>query len=483
MINFKTIIRIIGILLLLETVMFLVCSGVSSYYRESDMLDFWKAGGITAGVGLLLAALGKGGERQLTRRDGYVLVSFAWVAFSLFGMLPFYIGGYIPDIANAFFETMSGFSSTGATILDDIESLPHGILFWRSMTQWIGGLGIIMFTIAVLPIFGVSGLQVFTAEASGPTHDKVHPRIGITAKWIWRIYAGITALLVGLLMLGGMDWFDSICHAFATTGTGGFSTKQASVAYYKSPYIEYVISIFMFISGINFTLLLLFVNRKFKKFIGNAELKFYFGSVVLFTAVIAIVLYYTSPMGMEESFRKSLFQVISLQTSTGFATDDYMQWTPVLWGLLTIIMLMGACAGSTTGGLKCIRMVILTKVSRNEFKHILHPNAILPVRINKQVISPSIVSTVLAFCFIYIAIIVISTLLMMAMEVGAEESMGCVISSIGNMGPGLGKTGPAYSWNALPDAAKWLLSFLMLLGRLELFTVLLLFTPDFWKRN
>ena len=483
MINFKTIIRIIGILLLLETVMFLVCSSVSFYYRESDMLDFWKAGGITAGIGLLLAALGKGGERQLTRRDGYVLVSFAWVAFSLFGMLPFYIGGYIPDIANAFFETMSGFSSTGATILDNIESLPHGILFWRSMTQWIGGLGIIMFTIAVLPIFGVSGLQVFAAEASGPTHDKVHPRIGITAKWIWSIYAGITALLVGLLMLGGMDWFDSICHAFATTGTGGFSTKQASVAYYNSPYIEYVISIFMFISGINFTLVLLFVNRKFKKFIGNAELKFYFGSVVLFTAVIAIVLYYTSPMGMEESFRKSLFQVISLQTSTGFATDDYMQWTPVLWGLLTIIMLMGACAGSTTGGLKCIRMVILAKVSRNEFKHILHPNAILPVRINKQVISPSIVSTVLAFCFIYITIIVIGTLLMMAMGVGAEESMGCVISSIGNMGPGLGETGPAYSWNALPDAAKWLLSFLMLLGRLELFTVLLLFTPDFWKRN
>ena len=483
MINFKTIIRIIGILLLLETVMFLVCSSVSFYYRESDMLDFWKAGGITAGIGLLLAALGKGGERQLTRRDGYVLVSFAWVAFSLFGMLPFYIGGYIPDIADAFFETMSGFSSTGATILDDIESLPHGILFWRSMTQWIGGLGIIMFTIAVLPIFGVSGLQVFAAEASGPTHDKVHPRIGITAKWIWSIYTGITTLLVCLLMLGGMDWFDSICHAFATTGTGGFSTKQASVAYYNSPYIEYVISIFMFISGINFTLVLLFVNRKFKKFIGNAELKFYFGSVVLFTAVIAIVLYYTSPMGMEESFRKSLFQVISLQTSTGFATDDYMQWTPVFWGLLTIIMLMGACAGSTTGGLKCIRMVILTKVSRNEFKHILHPNAILPVRINKQVISPSIVSTVLAFCFIYISIIVIGTLLMMAMGVGAEESMGCVISSIGNMGPGLGETGPAYSWNALPDAAKWLLSFLMLLGRLELFTVLLLFTPDFWKRN
>ena len=483
MINFKTIIRIIGILLLLETVMLLACSAISYYYNDEALLDFWKSAGITAGAGLLMAIAGKGGEKQLTRRDGYVLVSLAWVAFSLFGMLPFYISGYVPDITNAFFETMSGFTSTGATVLDNIESLPHGLLFWRGMTQWIGGLGIIMFTIAVLPIFGVSGLQVFAAEASGPTHDKVHPRIGITAKWIWSIYTGLTLILVVLLMLGGMDWFDSVCHAFATTGTGGFSTKQASVAYYNSPYIEYVISIFMFISGINFTLLLFFVNRKFKKVIDNAELKWYFWSVVGFTTVIAVVLYYTSSMGVEEAFRKSLFQVISLQTSTGFATDDYMLWTPMLWGLLTVVMIMGACAGSTTGGLKCIRMVILTKVSRNEFKHILHPNAILPVRINKQVISPSIVSTVLAFFFLYIIIIIIGILIMMGMGIGAEESIGCVISSIGNMGPGLGDTGPAYSWNALPDAAKWLLSFLMLLGRLELFTVLLLFTPEFWKRN
>lgn len=483
MINFKTIIRIIGILLLLETALLLLCSGVSLYYGENDLLDFWKAGGITAGAGVSLFLLGRGGERQLTRRDGYVLVCFAWVAFSLFGMLPFLTGGHIPGVTNAFFETMSGFTSTGATILDDIESLPHGILFWRSMTQWIGGLGIILFTIAVLPIFGVSGLQVFAAETSGPTHDKVHPRIGITAKWLWSIYAGITALLAGLLMSGGMDWFDSVCHAFTTTGTGGFSTRQASIAHYHSPYIEYITSLFMFISGINFTLLLWFVNRKFKKLVGDAELKFYFGSVVFFTAFIALALYHTGSMGAEESFRKSLFQVISLQTSTGFATDDYMQWPPLLWGVLTVIMLMGACAGSTTGGLKCIRLVILTKVSRNEFKHILHPNAILPVRVNKQVVSSSIVSTVLAFCFLYLVIILVSTLLMMAMGVNFEESLGCTVSAIGNMGPGLGETGPAYSWNALPDAAKWLLAFLMLLGRLELFTVLLLFTPDFWKRN
>lgn len=483
MINFKTIIRIIGILLLLETIMLLVCAGVSLYYREEDLAAFCLSAGITAGIGLLLALLGKNSKHQLTRRDGYVLVSFTWMAFSILGMFPFYISGGIPSITNAFFETMSGFSSTGATILDDIEALPHGLLFWRSMMQWIGGVGIIMFTIAILPIFGVNGLQVFAAEASGPTHDKVHPRIGVTAKWIWSIYAGLTCLLTILLMAGGMDWFDSVCHAFSTISTGGFSTKQASIAYYNSPYIEYVLSVFMFVSGINFMLLLLFFTRKFKKAIHDVELKWYFWSVVFFTVVIAVILYHTQPMGPEEAFRQSLFQVVSLHTSTGFATNDYMLWPAVTWGLLTIVMLMGACAGSTTGGLKCIRMVILAKIARNEFKHILHPNAVLPVRLNKQVVPPTVQATVLAFCFIYAVISIISVLIMMSLGIDFLESVGCVISSIGNMGPGLGETGPAFSWNALPDPAKWLLSFLMLLGRLELFTVLLLFTPEFWRKN
>lgn len=265
------------------------------------------------------------------------------------------------------------------------------------MTQWIGGLGIVFFTIAVLPIFGMGGIQVFAAEASGPTHDKVHPRIGVTAKWIWGIYAGMTGTLILLLVFGGMGIFDSICHAFATTGTGGFSTKQASIEHYQSPYIEYVISIFMFLSGVNFTLLLLLANGKIKKFIHDAELKWYFMSVVFFTAFIAVWLYETSPISIEEAFRKSLFQVISLHTSTGFATTDYMLWPSILWGCLIIIMVVGACAGSTTGGIKCIRMVILSKISKNEFKHIIHPNAVLPVRVNKQVISPSIQPTVLAF--------------------------------------------------------------------------------------
>ena len=438
MINSKMIYRIIGFLLLIETAMLLCCGAVSLFYKENDLQSFLISSAITTGVGILMLAIGKGAEKSLNRRDGYVIVSTAWIAFSLFGMLPYYIGGYIPSITDAFFETMSGFSSTGATIMNNIESMPHGILFWRAMTQWIGGLGIVFFTIAVLPIFGMGGIQVFAAEASGPTHDKVHPRIGVTAKWIWGIYAGMTGTLIVLLVFGGMSVFDSICHAFTTTSTGGFSTKQASIEYYHSPYIDYVISIFMF---------------------------------------------RTCDMGVEEAFRKSLFQVISLQTSTGFATADYMLWPSILWGCLIVVMLIGACAGSTTGGIKCIRMVILFKVAKNEFKHILHPNAVLPVRVNKQVISPSIQSTVLAFTFLYAVIAIISILIMLGFGVGFLESIGTVVSSMGNMGPGLGTCGPAYSWSELPDAAKWLLSFLMLLGRLELFTVLLLFSSDFWKKN
>ena len=483
MINSKMIFRILGFLLLIETVMLLCCGGVSLFYKENDLQSFLVSSAITTSIGILLLAIGKDAVKSLNRRDGYVIVSVAWVTFSLFGMLPYYIGGYIPSVTDAFFETMSGFSSTGATILNNIESMPHGILFWRAMTQWIGGLGIVFFTIAVLPIFGVGGIQVFAAEASGPTHDKVHPRIGITAKWIWGIYAGMTGTLIVLLVFGGMSVFDSICHAFTTTSTGGFSTKQASIEYYHSPYIDYVISIFMFLSGINFTLLLLMFNGKIKKFIHDAELKFYFWCVSFFTIFIAVWLHQTSSMEIEEAFRKSLFQVISLQTSTGFATADYMLWPSILWGCLVIVMIIGACAGITTGGIKCIRMVILFQVVKNEFKHILHPNAVLPVRVNKQVISPSIQSTVLAFTFLYAVIAIISILIMMGLGVGFLESIGTVISSMGNMGPGLGTCGPAFSWSELPDAAKWLLSFLMLLGRLELFTVLLLFTSDFWKKN
>ncbi|MDE6348573.1 MAG: TrkH family potassium uptake protein [Bacteroides sp.] len=483
MIHKKMTYTVLGHLLWIETVMMLLCVGVSLFYGEDDLTAFLCSVGLTAGCGTLLLFLGKGYERQLTRRDGYLIVSLAWVVFSLFGMLPFYLSGYIPSLTNAFFEAMSGVSSTGSTILDHIEALPHGLLFWRSLTQWIGGLGIILFTIAILPIFGINGVQVFAAEASGPTHDKVHPRIGITARWIWLLYTGLTLTATLLLWVGGMGWFDSVCHAFAATGTGGFSTRTASIAYYHSPYIEYVLSAFMFISGINFTLLLLFVTGRFRKSLGDAELRFYCYCILVFTLGITAVLCLGTPMDLETAFRTSLFQVISIQTSTGFATSDYMTWPALAWGAMPLLMLVGACAGSTSGGMKCIRIVVLMRVVRNEFKRLLHPNAVLPIRLNRQVLSPTLQSTVLAFTFLFCLIAFASTLVLLMLGVPFTEAVGVVVSSLGNTGPGLGLFGPAFSWNALPDVAKWLSAALMLLGRLELFTVLLLFTPDFWKRN
>lgn len=473
-----------GFLFFIETGFLILCSLLAVYYQESDVSAFLTSAAITAGAGIIASLFGKNAEKKISRRDGYVVVTFAWVFFSLFGMLPFYISGYIPHITDAFFETMSGFTTTGASILDNIESLPHGLLFWRSMTQWIGGLGIVFFTIAVLPVFGVGGVQLFAAEATGPTHDKVHPRIGVTAKWIWSIYLGLTITEIFLLLFGGMNLFDSVCHSLTTTATGGYSTKQNSIAAFNSPYIEYVITLFMFLAGINFTLLyLLFLKGNFKRLFSDTEFHWYVGTVAFFTIFTTTTLIWTSPMGMEESFRKAIFQVVSLQTTTGFISADYMTWVPVLWTLVCIIMLFGACAGSTTGGMKCIRIAIMNRVAKNELKHIIHPNAILPVRINRQVISPTTKSTVLAFTFLYIAIILIGWIVLMLFGVGFEEAFSVVISSLGNVGPGIGKCGPAYSWSGLPDAAKWVSAILMLVGRLELFTVLLLFTPGFWKKH
>lgn len=481
MINTRLILRIIGSLLLIESVMLLLCAGVSFFYGEDDLISFLQTAAFTTSIGAILIAVSKGAKKQLGRRDGFFIVALAWLIVSIFGTIPFYHSGYIPNLADAYFESISGFSSTGSTILDNIEEFPHGLLFWRSLSQWVGGLGIIVFTIAILPLFGVSSIQLFAAESSSPSYDKVHPRINVTAKWILSIYVGLTAIQIALLYLGDMSFFDSICHAFATTSTGGFSTKQSSVAFYNSTYIEYVFSFFMITSGINFTVFLLALSGKFQKVLKNSELKYYLASVTVLTLIITIGLHFTSNYGWEEAFRKSVFQIGSIHTSTGFATDNYMNWTPFLWGLLFIPMIVGACAGSTSGGFKCIRMVILSKITLHEFKRMIHPNVVLRVKVNDQTLPNTTQTTVLAFSFVFIIITIVSTLLMMAMGVDFLESFGVVISSISNMGPGFGKFGPDFSWSALPDLAKWLSSFLMLAGRLELFTILLLFTPAFWK--
>lgn len=484
MINAKMIARIMGALFLIEAGFMILCALLAIFYREADLTAFLISAAITAGAGLVSALFGKHAERKMNRRDGYVIVTFAWLTFSIFGMLPYYISGYIPSLTDAFFETMSGFTTTGSTILENIELLPHGLLFWRSLTQWIGGMGIVFFTIAVLPIFGMGSVQLFAAEATGPTHDKVHPRIGVTAKWIWTIYLGLTIIEAILLYAGGMSVFDSVCHSLSTTATGGYSTKQESISFFHSSYIEYVITLFMFLSGINFTLLYLaFLKGRFNRLQHDTEFHWYLGTVGCFTLFTTIVLLFTCDFGLEEAFRKAIFQVISLQTSTGFISEDYMLWTPVLWALMCIVMFCGACAGSTSGGMKCIRLAIMGRVVRNEFKHIIHPNAVLPVRINQQVISASTKSTVLAFTFLYITVVLIGWLVLMLLGMGFMEAYSVAISSLGNVGPGVGRCGPAYSWAWLPDGAKWFSALLMLIGRLELFTVLLLFTPNFWKKH
>lgn len=491
MINFKLLSRIMSFLLACIAAFMLVACSVSWLYHEIDtaVKPLLYTIGITLGVAGLFYILGWKANGNFSKRDSFVMVSVSWVIVSCLGMLPFMISGDIPTVHDAFFETISGFTTTGATILDDIESLPKGLLFWRAMTQWIGGLGIVFFTIAVLPIFGVGGVRLVAAETSGPTKEKIHPRIGVTAQRVWAIYLGLTITEIILLMVGRMDAYDAVCHSFTTISTGGFSPRQASIAYYSTAngyheqFIQYVMSFFMLISGVNFNLLYIGFSGKITRMWRDSEIRWYTWSVIIFVTLIAVFLFYQEGMGGEESFRTSLFQVASLHTSTGYATANYCNWPTITWGCLTLIMLMGACAGSTTGGLKSIRMTIMARIARSEFVKMLHPRAVIPVRVNHQVVSPDVKSRILAFAFVYMALVVCCSLVMMGFGIGFIESLGCVISALGNMGPALGEYNPDVTWFSLPAACKWMLSILMLLGRLELFTVLILFTRSFWKEQ
>ncbi len=484
MINWKIILRILAFLLYIESLLMNLCSGFGFYYEEDDNIPFIISAGITLAAGLVLNCIGRNAPKSFSRRDGYLIVTIAWIAFSLMGMLPYLLSGDITSITDAFFETMSGFTTTGASILNDIEALPHGLLFWRSMTQWIGGLGIIFFTIAVLPVFGVGGVQLFAAEATGPRHDKVHPRIAVTAKWIWSIYLGLTIVCAALYHAGGMSLFESICHSMCTTSTGGFSTRNASIAAFGSAYIEYVAILFMFLSGINFTLLFLALFKKrADKLLADTELHWYAALIGIFTLVISLGLAITRGGEVEASFREALFQVVSMQTTTGFISADYMLWPPALWFLLSVVMYFGACAGSTSGAIKCVRIAMLLKVARNEFMRIVHPNAVIPLRISNQVIHSKAKITLLAFFVLYVSVIFIGWIAMMAFGLDFMEAYGVVVSSVSNVGPALGDYSATHSWAHMPDAAKWVSAFLMLIGRLELFSVLLLFTPGFWEKK
>lgn len=479
-VSYRFIAHLTGLLLAFESMLLLACCCVSMIYGERDLMSFVISFAVCLSVSAILLIYGRRKKCAMSRNEGYIVVALSWVFFSVFGMVPYLWGGFIPNITDAFFETMSGFTTTGATILDNIESMPHGILFWRSLTQWIGGLGIVCFTIVLLPGFGASSQMLYLSEATGVTHNKLCPKTRVMARYIFMVYILLTAVESALLMAGGMGLFDAVCHSMTTTATGGFSTKQASIAYWHSPYIEYVVSLFMLLSAINFSLYIVACKSKWKQLRKNTELKWFACSVGLLTLVISVVLFLNNGYGVEEAFRKSLFQVATCHTSCGFATDDYNLWPPFTWMLLVFAMLSGGCTGSTSGGVKNLRLIIIANCIRNQFRQILHPRAVLPVRAGFP-FDNKLVTTVLVFFAAYLSVAFIGWTLLMAFGVDFTEAMSTVISAMGNVGPGLGSFGPAFSWAALPDAAKWILSSLMLIGRLEIFGFLLIFYRSTWK--
>ena len=479
-VSYRFIAHLTGLLLAFESMLLLACCCVSMIYGERDLMSFVISFAVCLSVSAILLIYGRRKKCAMSRNEGYIVVALSWVFFSVFGMVPYLWGGFIPNITDAFFETMSGFTTTGATILDNIESMPHGILFWRSLTQWIGGLGIVCFTIVLLPGFGASSQMLYLSEATGVTHNKLCPKTRVMARYIFMVYILLTAVESALLMAGGMGLFDAVCHSMTTTATGGFSTKQASIAYWHSPYIEYVVSLFMLLSAINFSLYIVACKSKWKQLRKNTELKWFACSVGLLTLVISVVLFLNNGYGVEEAFRKSLFQVATCHTSCGFATDDYNLWPPFTWMLLIFAMLSGGCTGSTSGGVKNLRLIIIANCIRNQFRQILHPRAVLPVKVG-GLFDNKLLTTVLVFFAAYLSVAFIGWTLLMAFGVGFTEAMSTVISSMGNVGPGLGSFGPAFSWAALPNAAKWILSSLMLIGRLEIFGFLLIFYRSTWK--
>jgi len=481
MLNGKIIGRVLGILLIMEGICMLTIIPVSLYYREGDLVPVLISSAVTLVAGIVLSQVFRSHNSTIGKREGYLIVTGSWIVFSLFGSLPFIIGKAIPSYTDAFFETISGFTTTGASILTDIESMSHGLLYWRSMTQWLGGMGIIVLSLAILPILKIGSMQLFSAEVPGPTPDKLHPKVRETAKRLWLIYLGFTITEAILLKLGGMSVFDAICHSFTTMATGGYSTKTASIAAFDTPYIQYVITIFMIIAGTNFSLAYFGLHGRFRKIFSNDEFIFYISLLLIFILGVTAVLHFSHGHVFEESFRKASFQVVSIVTTTGYATADYCSWGPFLILVIFILMFTGGSAGSTGGGIKMIRLLLLAKNSRQELRRLIHPNAVIPLRINHKAVPQNVIYNVLAFIVFYFLITGLSAMIISAMGYDLSSSFSSVAATLGNIGPGLGKVGPTMNYAHFPVFGKWFLSFLMLLGRLELFTVLVLFTRWFYK--
>jgi len=454
----------------------------SFYYKDNQHWAFIISSLITLSLGAIGLLLTKKFKEDIRAKEGFAIVTFSWILFAALGSMPFIISGSMETYTDAFFETMSGFTTTGASILTDIEILPKSILFWRSFTHWLGGMGIIVLTIAILPFLGIGGMQLFKAEVPGLVVDKLTPRITETAKILWGVYVLFSFVQTLLLLLGGMNLFDSLCHTFGTMATGGFSTKNSSIAHYNSAYIDFIIVFFMIIAGINFSLHYKILRGNFQEMIGNIELRFFLLVIFSSTLIIGLQLYYNYNYSLFESFRYGLFQVTSILTTTGFATDDFEKWSTSSNVILIILMFIGGSAGSTAGGLKAIRVVLLFKFAYNELKRLLHPNAISLVKYSDNVIDEKILLNVSGFFVIYIAITIISTLILAASGSDFITSISAVAATINNIGPGLGKVGPTENYAHFPDYIKWLLSFLMMIGRLEIYTVIMLLSPIYWKK-
>ena len=484
MINIKLLYKILGSLLYLEAAFTAVCLAVAFYYHEDDMMAFTISLVVMLLSGIVLHFMGHNADSTLSRRDAYLVVTLTWIVFSIFGALPFTISGYIDNYTDAYFETMSGFTTTGASIIDNVERLPHGLLFWRSLTQWIGGLGILFFTIAILPSMVGGSVKVFSAEATGPIRAKMHPRLSTNAKWIWTVYLALTIACAIAFLLGGMDGFSSINYAMTTTATGGFSIHNDSIAHFHSPVIEYTGILFQFMAGINFTVIYMSIFKgKIKTMLHNSEVKFYCLMVLIATVWIGYLLMTRNGYSIEEALRSGLFQVVSLMTTTGIFSDDVGAWPHLTWLILASLMFMGACAGSTSGGFKSIRVLMILRVIQNEFLRILHPKAVLPVKVNGQSVPNSQITNLLAFLAIYVIACSGTAALMTSIGLDGANSMIISLSCISNVGLPLNVIGPDFTWSALPVFTKWICSVLMLMGRLEIFSVIVLFTRAFWKDN
>jgi len=479
--NYRSVIHLQGFLLCCLAVAMLLPLPFSLYYGDRDIVALLASAFVTAIVGAVAYKLTRL-KHDLRLREGFVVVTVGWLSVSFFGSLPYLFSGAIPSVTDAFFETISGFTTTGATILTDIETLPHGILLWRSLTHWLGGMGIIVLSLAILPILGVGGMQLFKAEVPGPVADKLTPRVAETAKILWGVYVLLSAVETMLLMLGGMTLFDALCHTFGTMATGGYSTRNASVGAYNSAYIDYVITFFMVLAGANFALHYRFLRGDWLVYLRDIEFRIYLAIIAGATLIIGADVWWNTYGNAAQALQYALFQTVSIQTTTGYGTADYEQWSFASQFILLVLMFVGGCAGSTGGGMKVMRLHLLVKFALSEFTRLLHPYAVVPVRMNMAAVPREVVTNVLGFFVLYIFLFGLGTFAMALCGLDMPTAFGATAATLGNIGPGLGDVGPTDNYAHLPKVAKWILSLLMLIGRLELFTVLVLLSPAYWRK-